>query len=54
MDREFAAEKLGISDELLGLYENEHKEIPKELLFRLEKLYHFPKKYFYKVRWKRV
>lgn len=54
MEREFAAEQLGISNLLLGMYENGHKEIPKELLFGLEKLYKFPKGYFYKVVWERV
>lgn len=51
--RKFCAEQLGISDRVLGLYENGHKEIPKELLMGLEKLYGFPKGYFYKVRWER-
>jgi transcriptional regulator with XRE-family HTH domain len=54
MSREYAAKQLGISYRLLGLYENGHKEIPKELLMGLEKIYQFPRKYFYKVRWKRI
>lgn len=54
IDRRVAAEQLGISDWQLGLYENGHKEVPKELLFGLEKLYGFPKGYFYKVIWERV
>lgn len=52
--RNFCAEQLGISDGELGMYENGHKEIPKEFLMGLEKLYQFPKGYFYRVRWERV
>lgn len=52
--RKLCADQLGMSDYELGMYENGHKEIPKELLFKLQKLYGFPKGYFYKVRWERT
>lgn len=52
--RNFCAEQLGISVRELGMYENGHKEIPKELLFELERLYKFPRGFFYKVKWERV
>ncbi|MDQ4678561.1 helix-turn-helix transcriptional regulator, partial [Stenotrophomonas maltophilia group sp. RNC7] len=52
--RKYAAEQLGISERLLGLYENGHEEIPKQLIFGLQNLYNFPQKYFYEVRWERV
>jgi transcriptional regulator with XRE-family HTH domain len=54
LSQEQASILLGIPQQLLGLYENGHKDIPKELLMGLEKLYGFPKGYFYKVRWERV
>lgn len=49
-----AAEKLQISKYTLGLYENGHREIPKEMLFKLMNAYSLPKNYFYEVRWERV
>ncbi|HHX61324.1 MAG TPA: helix-turn-helix transcriptional regulator [Epulopiscium sp.] len=52
--RKFCAEQLGVSECLLGMYENGHKEIPKELLFGLQTLYKFPKGFFYNVKWERV
>ncbi|HHX62148.1 MAG TPA: hypothetical protein GX707_15780 [Epulopiscium sp.] len=52
--RSFCAEQLGISEWLLGMYENGHKEIPKELLFGLQTLYRFSKGFFYNMKWERV
>lgn len=49
-----SAELLGISPRQLGLYENGRAEVPKEMLFNLQKLYNVKKSYFYEIRWKRV
>ena len=54
LSQEQASILLGIPQQLLGLYENGHKEIPKELVMSLEYVYSFPQKYFYKVVWERV
>ena len=54
LSQEQASIQLGISRQLLGLYENGYKEIPKELVMSLENVYSFPRKYFYKVVWERV
>ena len=54
MTIESSAERLGINSRQLGLYENGHVEVPKEMLFNLQKLYNVKKSYFYLIRWKRV
>lgn len=52
---EEASEILEIPKHELGLIENGHvKDIPKEILFKYMSAFHFPRGFFYRVRWKRV
>jgi transcriptional regulator with XRE-family HTH domain len=51
---EEAAKKCGISRVEFGLMTNGHKEIPKEMIFKLMKGLDFPKGFFYRVEWERV
>ena len=49
-----AAEKCKIPYREFGLYANGHKEIPQEKIFDLMNGLHFPKEFFYIIKWNRV
>lgn len=49
-----AAELCGIEYRQFGRYANGHDEMPNELIFKLVKGLHFPKKFFYQIKWGRV
>ena len=53
MDYKCAAFQCGISEQEFGAMANGHKEIPREMIFGLMKVFNMPEKYFYHVRWER-